>query len=144
MNISEKVAYLKGLVEGYGIDETQKEGKLLKVVVDILDDIALTVADVEESVDQLYEEVNAIDEDLEEVEEAVFGDEDEDDEDEDGMHDEEMYEVQCPNCSDLVYLDEDMIAEGEIQCPGCGEPLEFDLDFDECDCEECKQKHDEE
>ena len=34
---------------------------------------------------------------------------------------------------DIVYLDEDMLAEGEIACPNCGTNLEFDFDCD-CDC----------
>ena len=26
-----------------------------------------------------------------------------------------------------IYLDEEMVEEGEIDCPGCGEHLEFDV-----------------
>ena len=47
--------------------------------------------------------------------------------------DDEVYEVTCPACNDIVYLDEDMLAEGEIACPNCGTNLEFDFDCD-CDC----------
>ena len=41
MTTSEKVAYLKGLCEGMGIGEDSKEGKLLKVITDILEDLSL-------------------------------------------------------------------------------------------------------
>ena len=30
-----------------------------------------------------------------------------------------------------IYLDEDMVEEGEIDCPNCGEHLEFDIDEDD-------------
>ena len=42
MTISEKVAYLKGLAEGLNIDiDKSKEGKLITVMIDILDDDTL-------------------------------------------------------------------------------------------------------
>ena len=40
MTTIEKVAYLKGLFEGMEIDESTKEGKLLKAVVDVLGELA--------------------------------------------------------------------------------------------------------
>ena len=46
MTLTEKVAYLKGLVDGLGVDETSKEGRIIKAIVDVLDDMALTVADL--------------------------------------------------------------------------------------------------
>ena len=38
MTLTEKVAYLKGLVEGIGVDETTNQGKIMKAVLDVLDD----------------------------------------------------------------------------------------------------------
>ncbi len=46
MEILEKVAYMKGLAEGLGLDTKSKEGKLLTVMMDILDDIALELRDL--------------------------------------------------------------------------------------------------
>ena len=46
MTISEKVAYLKGLAEGMELDTEKKEGKLLAAIIDVLDDIALEIADM--------------------------------------------------------------------------------------------------
>ena len=40
MTASEKVAYLKGLVEGLGIDKDKSEGKILNAVIDVLEDLA--------------------------------------------------------------------------------------------------------
>ena len=128
MTVTERVAYLKGLTEGLDIDSATKEGKLLKAIVDVLDDISFELSDTQEIVGELSEQVDMIDEDLEAVEKIVYDDEDEEDEDED-----ELFEVTCPNCGDTIYLDDEMLDMGEIECPNCGENLEFD--FDDCDCE---------
>ena len=132
MEIMEKVAYLKGLTEGLGLDQNTKEGKVLTVVIDLLDDIALAISEMSESVVIMSEELETVEESLEEVLEDLYGD-DEDSCDCGGRDcdfdfDGELYEVACPSCMDTVYVDEDMLDEGEINCPGCGETLEFDLD----------------
>jgi len=130
MEIMEKVAYLKGLAEGLGLDQNTKEGKVLTVVIDLLDDIALAVSEMSESVVIMSEELESVEENLEEVLEDLYGDDEESCDcggracDFDG----ELYEVACPSCMDTVYVDEDMLDEGEINCPGCGKTLEFDLD----------------
>ncbi len=136
MEIGEKVAYIKGLIEGLGLDDSTKEGKVILAIVDVLDEIALSVSDLEDSVDILGEQMETLDEDLEDIYEEIFG---EDDEEDDGEFDGELYEVECPSCGEIICLDEDMLDEGEIDCPSCGEPLEFDLDgaiAEECGCGE--------
>lgn len=137
MTVNEKVAYLKGLVEGLGVDETSKEGRVIKAIVDVLDDMALTLSEVEDSVSEVAEQVDAVDEDLEDLEKDFYGD-DEDDEDDDS----DYYELTCPKCGEKVYLDDDLLSDGEMTCPNCGEKLEFDFGADECDCEDCAD-HDE-
>ena len=55
MEILEKVAYMKGLAEGLGLDGQTKEGKLLTVMMDILDDMALELQKrFRESAEELY------------------------------------------------------------------------------------------
>lgn len=126
MTISEKVAYIKGLAEGLELDSNDKNSKVLKSIIELLEDMALTVEDLEDGCAELCEQIDAVDEDLSNLEDFIY-----EDEDEDGIHDDEVYEVECPACHDVVFLDEDMLAEGEIACPNCGTNLEFDL---ECDC----------
>ena len=47
MTISEKVAYLKGLADGLNIDtEKSKEGKLLNVIIGILEEIGMSIEDL--------------------------------------------------------------------------------------------------
>ncbi|MCI8815268.1 MAG: hypothetical protein HFF15_00350 [Angelakisella sp.] len=130
MTVTEKVAYLKGLAEGMKMDDSTNEGKLLLAIIDTLDDIALTVSDMEDSMTELAAQVDEIDDDLGAVEEDLYCDDDDCDCDDD---DEALYEVECPKCGDIICLDEDMLDEGEIDCPNCGEKLEFDFE-DGCDC----------
>ena len=56
--------------------------------------------------------------------------------------DDEVYEVVCPACNDVIYLDAEMLADEGIDCPNCGTALEFD--FDCCDDDCCCGCHDEE
>ena len=51
MTITEKTAYLKGLLEGLTLDETKPEGKLLKAVVETLDEMANDLSDLGGDVD---------------------------------------------------------------------------------------------
>ena len=46
MTLTEKAAYIKGLMDASELDKTSKEGKILAAVVDLLDDMALTVSDL--------------------------------------------------------------------------------------------------
>ena len=68
MTITEKVAYLKGLIEGMEIDEATKEGKILTAIMDVLSDVALGVEDLEATVQEMGEQVDTIDEDLDALE----------------------------------------------------------------------------
>ena len=121
MEITEKVAYLKGLAEGMELDTEKKEGKLLAAIIDVLDDIALEIADMKADQEELYDGLDAVSEDLEDVEDVVFDEYDEEDDDED------CYATTCPTCEETIYFDESILEDGEVICPNCGEKLEFDL-----------------
>ena len=134
MTLTEKVAYLKGLAAGLDLDKESKEAKIFEAMFDILEDMALTVTDIDEDLSSVEELVDAIDEDLDELEEYVFcGDEDFCDCCD--CEDDELFEVECPSCGEEIYLDEEMLDEEFIECPACGEKLELDIDFDDCDCD---------
>ncbi len=159
MTITERAAYIKGLAEGLGIDDSTKEGKVIRALIGAFDDMALTVSDLEAEIDELSEQVDTIDEDLGSLEEDYYelDDEDEDDgcscgckdedddEDDEDYLDEDIYEVCCPTCGDVVCIDSDMLEKGQTTCPNCGELLEFDLEDDgicgcgDEDCSECKK-----
>ena len=137
MNTSEKVAYVKGLAEGLGYDNTSKEGKILAAILDILEDVAHDIEDLEENAWDLGEAIDQVSDDLAEIEELVYDEDFDEDEDEDyepcscccGEEDEDepvFYEVTCPKCGNTITIDEDVLDLGAIDCPNCGEELEFD------------------
>ena len=137
MTITEKTAYLKGLLEGMNIDETKAEGKLLKAVIETLDELANDLTDVAEDVATLNDYVEELDEDLGAVEEFVYSDDDcdcdccdcDDDYDCDGDCDccdedcDGFYEVECPHCGANVCFDETCDPR-EILCPSCQEKFD--------------------
>lgn len=121
MSISEKVAYLKGLMEGMKVDTESDMGKLVAAIVDVLEDMALEIGDLTEEVMELGDGMDVISDDLSDVEDIVYDDEDEDDEEE------ECYATTCPECEEEIFFDDSMLEDGEIECPNCGAKLEFDL-----------------
>ncbi len=124
MEITEKVAYLKGLAEGLALDtEKSKEGKLIAAIIDVLDDMALELADMQDEQCDLEDGLDAVSEDLADVESLIYEELD----DEEDEEDEDCYETTCPTCEEAIYFDDSILEEGEIICPNCGEKLEFDL-----------------
>ena len=137
MSLTEKVAYLKGLAAGLDLDKDTKEAKIFEAMFDILEDMALTINDIDEDLSACEDLVDAIDEDLDELEEYIFEDDFDDDCDCDCCcdDDDELYEIACPLCGEEILLEEEMLDEEIIECPGCVEKLELDIDFDDCECD---------
>ena len=129
MGVSEKVAYLKGLAEGLGRDAESKEGKLFAAIIDVLDEMAEEILDLEEEMADIEEGLDAVSDDLSEVEETLYELEDEfdDDDDEDEEDEEDCFMTTCPACEEELFFDETVLEDGEVVCPNCGEKLEFDL-----------------
>ena len=150
MTISEKAAYLKGLMEGLKLDTEAAEGKMISAMVELLGDVAKKVTDIEDTTIAISDELDEIEEDLDAIEDFIMDDEDEwdDEEDEDdswegwdeddeegfdfGDEDSTIYEVECA-CGEIINFDEDTLEEGSIICPNCGETLEFTFEDEEED-----------
>ena len=142
MTISEKVAYLKGLAEGLDIDtEKSKEGKLISVMIGILEEVGLSIEDLEENTVALGEEIDALSDDLSDVEQLVFEDEDEEDGCGCGCEDGDLFETDCPSCGETLVIDAGVLEEGVIQCPSCKQKFALDLDDSDCECG-CGCEHD--
>ena len=124
MEISEKVAYLKGLAEGLALDTETKEGKLIAAIIDVLDEMSIRFEDIDDNLVDLEDGLDAVSDDLSEVEEALY---EMDDDDEELDDDAEYFETTCPVCQEEIVFAEDTLDSGEIRCPNCGEKLEFDL-----------------
>ena len=146
MTISEKAAYLKGLMDGLELDTEKAEGKMISAIVDLLGDVTRRLADVEETTIAISDELDEIEEDLDAIEDFILDEEDEDEyddyDDEDDFFDDEeeyeegfdfgdedstIYEVKCA-CGEVIDFDEETLEAGSITCPNCGEHLEFSLD----------------
>ena len=147
MTISEKSAYLKGLMDGLKLSTETDEGKMIAAIVDLMGDLTRKVTDIEDTTIAISDELDEIEEDLDAIEDFIMDDEDEyddeeedfdwDDEDEDyeegfdfGDEDSTIYEVQCI-CGEVSNFDEETLEQGSMTCPNCGETLEFDVEEDE-------------
>ena len=129
--LNEKVSYLKGLADGMELDGNSKEGKLLVHIIDILDDFAVAIGELDEGLADVNEYVDAIDEDLSELEDDFY-DEYEDDDFID------FDEIECPTCGETIYVDEDMFDEDyemEVTCPECDETIHISEDCEDCGCD---------
>ena len=145
MTISEKAAYLKGLMDGLKLDTEAAEGKMINAIVDLLGDMAKKVNDIEDTTIAISDELDEIEEDLDAIEDFIMEfeeDEDEYDEDDDDEWDDEeefeegfdfgdedttIYEVECA-CGNIIDFDEETLEAGSIVCSKCGETLEFSFD----------------
>ena len=148
MTISEKSAYLKGLMDGLSLNTEADEGKMIAAIVDLLGDMAKKITDIEDTTIAISDEMDEIEEDLDAIEDYILDEEDEDEDDdwdedwdEDDFDDEEepdegfdfgdedstIYEVECV-CGEIIDFDEETLEQGSMICPNCGETLEFSLD----------------
>ena len=150
MTISEKSAYLKGLMEGLKLSTESDEGKMIAAMVDLLGDMAKKITDIEDTTIAISDELDEIEEDLDAIEDFIMDEDedddeyydDEDDEDDESWDDEDeefeegfdfgdedstIYEVECA-CGNIIDFDEETLEKGSIVCPNCGETLEFSVE----------------
>ena len=159
MTISEKSAYLKGLMDGLRLDTETNEGKMIAAIVDLLGDMSKRMVDIEDTTIAISDELDEIEEDLDAIEDFIMDEDDDDDdwdedyEDDDDYYDPEedeeeddedepeegfdfgdedttIYEVECA-CGNVIDFDEEVLESGSIVCPKCGETLEFSFDDEE-------------
>ena len=152
MTINEKAAYLKGLMEGLQLDTEKAEGKMIAAMVELLGDITKKLTNVEDTTIAISDELDEIEEDLDAIEDFIMDEEDDyddddyedddfddyDDEDFDeegfdfGDEDTTIYEVKCI-CGNVIAFDEETLEEGSIICDECGETLEFSFEDEDED-----------
>ncbi len=143
--LGEKVAYLKGLVEGMNIDYKTNEGKVIHQIISVLGDFVTAFEEMEDEQAEISDHLEEIDEDLADLEYEVYDefDDEYDDEYDYEIDDDDMayYEIECPNCQENIYLDEELLEEDDdLECPNCKQPIEIEFDCDcDCGCEESEQ-----
>ena len=144
MELNKKAAYLQVLVDGLGIDDTTKEGKIIKAMSALLGEMAEVIESVDEDLSRAYDQINDLSDELEDLEADLYEEEDDEDdsdaeeetdEDDDANDDdiasEPFYEVACPNCGETVYVSEDDLDAGEANCAHCGVTFEVALEGDD-------------
>lgn len=132
MNLTDKMAYLCGMVDGMELDLTSsKEGKVLGKILDVMQEMTAYIVDLQTQVDELTDTCDLLDQDLGDLEDIVFDEDDDEDDDEyDDYYDEDeddevQYETVCPTCKNTIVLSESILDKGEMPCPCCGQKLEF-------------------
>lgn len=115
-DVKEQVAYLKGLIDGS--DFLMKEGKERVVwerMLELFSAVAEGLEELKTGQKELEEYAEALDDDLSEVEENLFGEEEE--------PGDEFVEMECPHCKESVRFAEDLLYEDDVEvtCPNCGE-----------------------
>ncbi len=118
-DLKQRVAYLQGLASGFNVAEGSREGQVLKEVLDVLDEMADSIARVEQQQEELEAYVESLDSDLSDLENDYYGVED-------GEYDDEgeVWEVTCPDCGTVVEVEADYDDAESATCPECGAALE--------------------
>lgn len=161
MTISEKAAYVKGLMDGSELDTQKPEGKLIASIVELLGDIAKRVTDIEETTIAISDELDQIEEDLDAIEDFILDEEDDDFIDDYDDYDDDDFDEDCKTiadfddmdifedagfdygdedttiyevkcvCGNIIDFDEETLEAGSIKCDVCGELLEFSVEDDD-------------
>jgi DNA-directed RNA polymerase subunit delta len=144
--VQRKIAYLKGMADGLNVKKTD-EGRVIKSLIGVIDELADEMVQLKGAYNDLEEYVEALDEDLNEVELDLYDDlEDDAEYDSEGYDDDDIgyFEVECPECQELVAIDQDIFENDdvtELLCPECHEVIlvsddELEDDEDDEDDEE--------
>ena len=124
MELTNKAMYIKGLADGLGLDAASKEGKVIAALLELVNEMAGTIEEMQSKMRDLEDYVEELDEDLGDVEEVLVGDGDEDEDDD------EYFEVVCPSCGDVINFDSSIDPEN-LRCPNCGQKFECIVDEDD-------------
>ncbi len=138
MTTKEYSAYIKGLLEGLQLDQNKPETKVINALCGIIEQMADEIETLKKDNETLFDYAEELDQDLGELEELVWDEDDcdccddddddcccgccGDDDDEDDEDDSDFYCAMCPHCGEKVYFD-DTIDPEDILCPACHKPL---------------------
>ena len=127
MDLNAKAAYIRGLMTGMDFDADSKNGKVIAAMMDLLEEMAAQVTEHDNALDQVYDELETLDQDLDDMVADLYGDDEKESDDEDA---EDLYEVTCPNCGAVSTVDEETLLdqESELVCPNCGAAFDVELE----------------
>lgn len=136
--LTDRISYLKGMAAGMKLNMDKDSNKLMLEMLTVMGEMAEEMAAMTEAHNDLNEYVESIDDDLAELEESLFGEENmdgedidgEDDEDEDGENDLIVYA--CPHCgTEIEFQANDVDFDEDYLCPECHKPIFPELGEDE-------------
>lgn len=131
MDLNAKAAYIRGLMAGMEFDPASKNGKVIAAMMDLLEEMAAQVVEHDNALDQVYDELETLDQDVDDIVSDLYAaDDDEDDEDQDGDDEDTLYEVTCPNCGEVSTVDEETLLDQtqELVCPYCNASFDIELE----------------
>ena len=135
MKLTEKIAYMKGLIDGMELDRSSKESKAILQMAEVMEEMAVYIDDLQSQVDELTELCDLLDHDLGEVESDLYCDDDDDEDDDDddaeywpdGDEDDDYHlgEVLPADYDDFSFDDDDDFDEVQyvVKCPSCDETV---------------------
>ena len=136
--LTDRISFLKGMAAGMKLNMDKDSNKLMLEMLTVMGEMAEEMAAMTEAHNDLNEYVESIDDDLAELEESLFGEENmdgedidgEDDEDEDGEDDLIVYA--CPHCgTEIEFQANDVDFDEDYLCPECHKPIFPELGEDQ-------------
>lgn len=125
-HLEKDISYVEGLLEGLDLDPTSKEGRAIFELIELNKKIIDEIRDLKLRYNDHEEFIEALDEDLYEVESFLFEEERMMKDEEDSVEEDGYFEMECPNCEELILVDEKGLKEGEeveLICPECKETI---------------------
>ena len=138
--LTDRISFLKGMAAGMKLNMEKDSNKLLLEILGVMGEIAEEMAAMTEAHNDLNEYVESIDDDLADLEETLFGEEDgeideemaEGDEDEDDLGDDDLIVYACPHCGhEIEFQANDVDFDEDYLCPECQKPIFPELGEDE-------------
>lgn len=143
MEVKERIAYVRGLMDGASTQSDPSTRALWDNLLQVCDGLADSIHALTAAQSETEEYVEALDEDLCQLEADFYGNDEEvsdDDtayEDAEDDSDDSVVRAECPRCGEEAFFDEAYLYDEnvEISCPECGEILyrsgEHDVEFDD-------------
>lgn len=123
------LSFIQGMLEGDVNHHEHVEYKAVQRLLDVTDQLVEVSEQLDRRLSELEEYVEAVDEDLNDLELLVY-------DEEDLEEDAELVTVTCPDCGEGVLIDEEDFEDDTIEllCPKCNTVLEVkDINEDEVD-----------
>ena len=139
--LTDRISFLKGMAAGMKLNMDKDANKLMLEMLTVMGEMAEEMAAMTEAHNDLNEYVESIDDDLANLEENLFGDEDLDaegdgidaeDEDEDELDEDDLIVYACPHCGhEIEFHASDVDFDEDYLCPECQKPIFPELNEDE-------------